>query len=116
MSNEVPEQEPKPIAAPHTHADAKVVEWRTVTNARVAHIEKVAYRTAEFGGVFLLANNPTCYYEDKFQLKVVMKWFDWEPSTGACRITPLTEVTYEENYSGSVIAKVAVEGWQAGSQ
>jgi hypothetical protein len=112
MSDDVAEPQPTPREAPHTHPDAAPIEWATVTNAKVAHISKVAYRTSEFGGTFLLASNPSCYYEGRFQLKVVMKWFDWAPSSGACRVTPLSEVTYQDNYSGSVIANVGVAGWK----
>lgn len=112
MSKDLPESEPKPKDAPHTHKDAKVLTTKSVSNARVVYIEKVRYRLAEFGGYFLLADDPVCYHLNTPQLRVKMTWFGWAPEDGACRVTPLGPVTFSVDSYDKVVANVGVENWQ----
>lgn len=112
MSRDLPESEPKPKEAPHTHKDAKVLSKKSVTNARAVYIDKVRYRQAEFGGRFLLADDPVRYHLDTVQLRVKMTWFGWAPEDGACRITPLTPVTLSVGTYDDIIENVGLENWQ----
>jgi hypothetical protein len=112
MAHDSSEQEPAPKEAPHTHRDAVVLRRTSVANARVVYIERARYRLAEFGGRFLLAENPLCYHLDTPQLKVVMTWFDWAPEDGVCRVTPLSHVTFSVGSYDDIVANVGVENWQ----
>jgi hypothetical protein len=85
---------------------------KSVTNARAVYIEKVRYRQAEFGGRFLLAEDPVCYHLNTTQLRVNMTWFGWAPEDGACRVTPLTPVTFSVGSYDDVVENVGVKNWQ----
>jgi hypothetical protein len=88
---------------PHTDPKATVVATRVVTGARVAVIDRVFFRGAEFGGAFELDNNPLCYVGSTPKLKVRITWFGRTPEAGVCEITPLSAVLFEGNYHGEVV-------------
>jgi hypothetical protein len=88
---------------PHTDSKATVIATRVVTGARVAVIDRVFFRGAEFGGAFELDDNPLCYVGSTPKLKVRITWFGRSPEAGVCEITPLSAVLFEGNYSGKVV-------------
>lgn len=114
MPNDSLEKDPIAREAPHTHKDAVVLlPLRTVHDARVVYIERVRYRLAEFGGRFLLGDDPLCYHVNTPLVKVKMTWFGWATEDGVCRITPLSPVTFSVGSYDDVVANVGLENWQS---
>jgi len=93
--------------APHTNPLAKIIEpKRHVVDARVLKCDHVTYRTAEFGGHFLMAGKKvTDHKNGKKYAQVEMQWYGWQPKeTNGCRITLLSDHKIVEHYTGEVIA------------
>jgi hypothetical protein len=108
MVDEHEEIDPQPSLAPSQCPTAIVLDWRYVNGARVARIDRVFYRKAEFGGYFELADDPLCYYGKTPKLKVKMSWFGWAPDDGICQITPLSPVLFDGDYAGEVVNNIGL--------
>lgn len=106
MTTNLDNSDSEPSEAPHTDSNAEITAYRSVCGARVAVIERVYFRGAEFGGAFELADDPICYVGITPKLKVRMSWYGRTPQSGVCEITPLSAVLFEGDFSGRVVADV----------
>lgn len=94
---------------PMTCDAARVIEHKSVNNARVVHLSQGSIRCADVSGAFLLAEGSALEtFASKTRIEVQCLWFGKKPPTTWMHITVIGAATFEDSYSGEVAWNIGV--------
>ena len=97
---------------PMTCEDAKPVAWRSVTDSVVIHVTKATIRNATIEDAWFELHEPEKAlgsYAGHTRAEVKCLWFGRKPPTTWMHITLLGPHEEVRNYSGDVIADIALK-------